>query len=69
MHYCISNTPDRYGAYVVHRETCTSAPMPDERSYLGLQANGRDAIEKAKWDFMRVVACPLCLAECYTSPF
>ena len=65
MHYYVEVEPNRKGEYEVHMETCRLLPTAAERGYLGFHDNGWDAIEKAKRDFTRAVACPLCLAECY----
>ena len=64
-YYCVRNVPNQNGAYEVHSEACAAAPIIDERDYLGFLASGWDAVKKAKREFPKVVACRLCLVECY----
>jgi len=57
--------PKNYN-HEVHSEDCSSLPNPENRKYLGIFNNCRDAVAEAKRTYPDADGCRICSSECHT---
>ena len=64
--YYVNKEAQANGDHEVHKETCTFMPDPENREYLGLFSNCRDAVVEAKKRYRQVNGGYYCSRECHT---
>jgi len=69
-YYYINKNPQPYpedGEHEVHKDGCTSAPLPQNRIEVGYFYNCKDAIKKARelFPLWKIDGCKYCSEECH----
>jgi len=65
--YYVNKNAQSNGDHEVHKFGCSRMPMEQNRLYLGLFSNCRDAVREAKKTYKQSNGCYYCSNECHTS--
>lgn len=65
--YYVNKLPQSNGDHEVHTGDCTYLPNSDNRKYLGLFLNCKEAVTEAKKTYSKSNGCYYCSKECHTS--
>ena len=65
--YYVNKKAQSNGDHEVHTSTCTYLPSEENKQYLGIFSNCRDAVRKAKEYYRQSNGCYYCSRECHTS--
>lgn len=64
--YYVNNNAQANGDHEVHDEDCQYLPSSQNRTYLGIFSNCKDAVEEAKKHHSKVNGCKTCSNRCHT---
>ena len=64
--YYVNKNCQKGGEHEVHKQSCLYLPKPENRIYLGVFNNCRDAIKEAKKHYSNIDGCFYCCKECHT---
>ncbi len=65
--YYVNKKAQPNGDHEVHESSCSFLPSEENRSYLGIYSNCKDAVKKAKEDYSKANGCYYCSNDCHTS--
>jgi hypothetical protein len=66
-YYYVNKNAQPNGDHEVHTGDCSHLPQPENRLYLGLFSNCKDAVKKAKETYSQSDGCYYCCNACHTS--
>ena len=64
--YYVNRIEQVNGDHEVHTSDCIYLPKPENRHYLGVFSNCRDAVVEAKKYYRQSNGCYYCSRECHT---
>ena len=64
-HYYVNKNAQTTGEHEVHREDCKWLPDDENRLYLGMFDNCKDAVKKAKETYPNSDGCFYCSEDCH----
>ncbi|MCB0745963.1 MAG: hypothetical protein KDC90_00735 [Ignavibacteriae bacterium] len=65
--YYVNKNAQANGDHEVHKSDCSFLPKEENRIYLGVFDNCKDAVREAKKYYSQVNGCYYCSNECHTS--
>ena len=65
--YYVNKNAQANGDHEVHKSDCSFLPKEENRIYLGVFDNCKDAVRGAKKYYSQVNGCYYCSNECHTS--
>jgi hypothetical protein len=64
--YYVNKNAQSTGEHEVHEDGCSYLPEPENRQYLGVFSNCKDAVREAKNYYDNVDGCYFCSPKCHT---
>ena len=65
--YYVNKNAQANGDHEVHEQSCSFLPKPENRIYLGVFNNCKEAVKRAKMYYTQVNGCYYCSNDCHTS--
>ncbi|MEN2487056.1 hypothetical protein AAYQ05_04575 [Flavobacterium sp. B11] len=65
--YYVNQNAQSNGDHEVHTGDCIYLPLSQNRKYLGIFSNCKDAVIEAKKTYTKSNGCKTCCKECHTS--
>lgn len=65
--YYVNKNSQSSGDHEVHKTGCSWLPIIENRIYLGNYLNCKNAVRKAKTNYLQVNGCYYCSNPCHTS--
>jgi hypothetical protein len=65
--YYVNTQAQSNGDHEVHTSSCSFIPSLNNRKYLGVFSNCRDAVKEAKKSYPKSNGCYYCCNTCHTS--
>lgn len=65
--YYVNKNAQSNGDHEVHKDSCNYLPKAENRIYLGIFSNCRDAVKEAQKYYTQVNGCYWCSHDCHTT--